>query len=141
MTKVYKVNIKNDVEFKKFIEKQGYKYLYNSVLKIYFACDNYYWLDDWNKVKYYGLLLDTLINQKDVVTNEPVYDIVNFVSIREQIIHEYMAENADRRSKEYKILDKHLDVLCDKYGKESKEVNDFLNHKVGDVIDILKTIY
>ena len=137
MTKVYKVNIKNDVEFKKFIEKQGYKYLSNPVLKNCFAGENYYWIDG----KYYGLLLDTLINQKDVVTNEPVYDIVNFVSIREQIIHEYMAENADRRSKEYKILDKHLDVLCDKYGKESKEVNDFLNHKVGEVIDILKTIY
>ena len=141
MTKVYKVNIKNDVEFKKFIEKQGYKYLSNSVLKNCFAGDNYYWLDDWNNVKYYGLLLDTLINQKDIVTNEPVYNIVNFVSTLEQIIYEYMAENADRRSKEYKILDKHLDVLCDKYGKESKEVNDFLNHKVGDVIDILKTIY
>ena len=33
MTKVYKVNIKNDVEFKEFIEKQGYRYLPNSVLK------------------------------------------------------------------------------------------------------------
>ena len=139
MTKVYKVNIKNDVEFKELIEKQGYKYLSNSVLKNCFAGDNYYWLDERSEQKYYGLLLDTLINQKDIVTNEPVYNIVNFVSTIEQKIYVYMAENADRRSKEYRMLDKHLDVLCDKYGKESKEVNDFLNHKVGD--DILKTIY
>ena len=74
MTKVYKVNIKNDVEFKKFIEKQGYRYLSNSVLKNCFAGENYYWIDG----KYYGLLLDTLINQKDVVTKEPVYDICEF---------------------------------------------------------------
>ena len=78
MTKVYKVNIKNDVEFKEFIEKQGYRFLYNSVLKNCFAGENYYWLDDWNNVKYYGLLLETLVNQKDIVTNEPVYEIINY---------------------------------------------------------------
>ena len=74
MTKVYKVNIKNDVEFKEFIEKQGYRYLSNSVLKNCFSGENYYWLDG----KYYGLLLDTLINQKDIVTNELVYEIINY---------------------------------------------------------------
>ena len=74
MTKVYKVNIKNDVEFKKFIEKQGYKYLSNPVLKNCFAGENYYWIDG----KYYGLLLGTLINQKDIVTNESVYEIINY---------------------------------------------------------------
>ena len=78
MTKVYKVNIKNDVEFKKFIEKQGYKYLYNSVLKNCFEGENYYWLDGRSEQKYYGLLLDTLINQKDIVTKELVYNIINY---------------------------------------------------------------
>ena len=78
MTKVYKVNIKNDIEFKKFIEKQGHKYLSNLVLKNCFAGDNYYWLDERSEQEYYGLLLDTLINQKDVVTKEPVYEIINY---------------------------------------------------------------
>ena len=81
MTKVYKVNIKNDVEFKKFIEKQGYRYLSNSVLKNCFEGENYYWIDG----KYYGLLLDTLINQKDVVTKEPVYDICDFKPLKEHV--------------------------------------------------------
>ena len=78
MTKVYKVNIKNDVEFKEFIEKQGYRYLPNSVLKNCFAGENYYWLDERSEQKYYGLLLDTLINQKDIVTKELVYNIINY---------------------------------------------------------------
>ena len=85
MTKVYKVNIKNDVEFKKFIEKQGYKYLSNSVLKNCFAGDNYYWLDDWNNVKYYGLLLDKLVDLKEVTTNQPVYDICDFKPLKEHV--------------------------------------------------------
>jgi len=37
----------------------------------------------------------------------------------------FLAEKADRRSKEYKTLDKKLDYLVSKYGKESKEVNQF----------------
>lgn len=39
--------------------------------------------------------------------------------------YQFLAEYADRRTKEYKALDKMLDNLVDKYGKESKEVNDF----------------
>jgi hypothetical protein len=45
-------------------------------------------------------------------------------------MYKYLAEHLDRRSKEYKSLDKQLDELVLKYGKDSKEVEDFFNLEV-----------
>jgi hypothetical protein len=45
-------------------------------------------------------------------------------------MYKYLAEHLDRRSKEYKSLDKQLDELVLKYGKGSKEVEDFFNLEV-----------
>ena len=45
-------------------------------------------------------------------------------------VYKYMAEIADRREKEYKKLEKELDSLVERYGKESNEVNEFLNRKI-----------
>lgn len=50
-------------------------------------------------------------------------------------MYEYLAEHLDRRSKEYKSLDKQLDSLVENYGKTSKEVNDFFNLQI-DILPI-----
>ncbi len=46
-------------------------------------------------------------------------------------VYNYMADIADRRSKEYKALERKLDNLTSLYGKESKEVNDFFESDLG----------
>ena len=45
-------------------------------------------------------------------------------------VYEFMAERADRRTKQYKELEKQLDLLVLEFGKESKEVNDFFNKSI-----------
>lgn len=45
-------------------------------------------------------------------------------------VYNFMAEAADRRSKQYKELNKKLDELVLKFGKNSKEVNDFFNSEI-----------
>ena len=49
-------------------------------------------------------------------------------------VYKYMAEVADRRTKKYKDLEFMLDCLVNKHGKESKEVNEFFDKEVVDVI-------
>ena len=61
-TRVYKVDIANDQDFCVMMQKQGYKFMVNSVLKNCFYGINYYWIDG----KYYGLLLDTLADRYEV---------------------------------------------------------------------------
>lgn len=45
-------------------------------------------------------------------------------------VYKFLAETADRRTKEYKELDKQLDILVAKYGKDSKEVETFFNTEI-----------
>jgi hypothetical protein len=45
-------------------------------------------------------------------------------------VYKFMGEVADRRSSEYKFLDNQLTELENKYGKESKEVNDFFDKEI-----------
>jgi predicted metal-dependent TIM-barrel fold hydrolase len=49
-------------------------------------------------------------------------------------VYKFMAEIADRRTKQYKALESILDILTFKYGKESKEVEEFFNKNVVDVL-------
>ena len=42
-------------------------------------------------------------------------------------IYKFLSETADKRTKQYKHLQKHLDELVAIFGKDSKEVNDFFN--------------
>jgi len=49
-------------------------------------------------------------------------------------VYKFMAEIADRRTKKYKDLEFMLDCLEHKYGKESKEVAEFFDKDVVDVI-------
>lgn len=42
-------------------------------------------------------------------------------------IYKFLSETADRRSRKYKLLEEKLDSLTEKYGKDSKEVNNFFN--------------
>ena len=44
-------------------------------------------------------------------------------------MYEYLAEIGDRRTKEYKKCTNELDKLVAKFGKESKQVDDFFNQK------------
>ena len=45
-------------------------------------------------------------------------------------IYQFMAEIADRRSKQYKELCLKLDALILEFGKNSKQVNNFFNQKI-----------
>jgi transposase len=49
-------------------------------------------------------------------------------------VYNFMSEVADRRKKEYKQLENILDRLTEKYGKESKEVNEFFEREVDFVL-------
>ena len=49
-------------------------------------------------------------------------------------VYDYMAEIADRRSKKYLDLDKHLNFLCKKHGKESVQVKNFFALKVDEAL-------
>ena len=42
-------------------------------------------------------------------------------------VYKFLSETADRRSRKYKELDKQLDSIVNKFGKDSKEVRDFFN--------------
>jgi len=42
-------------------------------------------------------------------------------------VYEFLSETADRRSRKYKELEKELDSIVLKYGKDSKDVRDFFN--------------
>lgn len=44
--------------------------------------------------------------------------------------YQFLAEKGDRRSKKYKDLDKKLDELVLKFGKNSKEVNEFFETEI-----------
>ena len=45
-------------------------------------------------------------------------------------VYAFLSEIADRRLKQDKELNKQLDLLVLKFGKESKEVNDFFNQEI-----------
>lgn len=45
-------------------------------------------------------------------------------------VYEFLAEIGDRRTKEYKELNKRLDLLVSKFGKESEEVKCFFNETI-----------
>ena len=42
-------------------------------------------------------------------------------------VYKFLSETADRRSRKYKELDKQLDSIVNKFGKDSNEVRDFFN--------------
>lgn len=49
-------------------------------------------------------------------------------------VYDYMSEIADRRSKKYIDLDKHLNFLCKKHGKMSVQVKNFFALKVDEAL-------
>lgn len=53
--------------------------------------------------------------------------------------YQFMAEVADRRSKEYKALEKELDRLSSLHGKDSKQVNNFFEMTTTDNLKSLTT--
>jgi hypothetical protein len=50
--------------------------------------------------------------------------------MKEITVYEFMSENADRRTRQYKNLEIELDSLVHRFGKESNEVKEFFNRKI-----------